>query len=128
MELPLSPDRDSKADGAAEDTEPVERYRAIFENSPNGIALHEIITGDDGEPVDYVFLEVNPGFERIVEIESSELIGKRVTEVFPGIEKEPWIETYGRVALTGEPTGIRLILPARTVVNPWTSRTDSKTL
>jgi len=82
---------------------PIDWYSAAFENSLNGIGLHEIVTDDDGEAVDYVFLEVNPSFERILGVETDSLIGKRVTETFPGIEKEPWIDTYGRVVATGEP-------------------------
>ncbi len=82
---------------------PLDWYRAGFENALSGIALHELITNDDGEPVDYVFLEVNPGFERILGVSGDTLIGRRVTEVFPGIEQEPWIDTYGRVVATGEP-------------------------
>jgi len=80
-----------------------ERYRGLFDNSLDGIALHEIVTDETGKPVDYVFLEVNGAFEEIVGLKGDEIIGKRVTEVIPGIEGESFIEIYGKVALTGEP-------------------------
>ncbi len=80
-----------------------ERFRGLFENSLNGFALHEIVTDKEGRPVDYVFLEVNPAFEELTGLKAKNIIGKRVTEALPGIEADPFIEVYGRVALTGEP-------------------------
>jgi PAS domain S-box-containing protein len=85
-----------------------ERYRTLFERMLNGFALHEIICDDDGRPVDYRFLEVNPAYERLTGLRASDLIGRTVREVLPGIE-DFWIETYGRVALTGEPAELESV-------------------
>jgi PAS domain S-box-containing protein len=79
------------------------RFRSLVENSLDGIALHEIVTNEDGKAIDYVFLQINPAFERLTGLSAAEIIGKRVSEVLPGIEEEPFIEIYGRVALTGTP-------------------------
>ncbi|MBE0476305.1 MAG: PAS domain-containing protein [Coriobacteriia bacterium] len=81
------------------------KYRNLFTNLIDGFALHEIVVNERGEPVDYVFLEVNEAFERLSGLKASEIVGKRVTEVLPGVEHDPadWIGRYGRVALTGEP-------------------------
>jgi PAS domain S-box-containing protein len=54
----------------------------------------------DGRPVDYRFLEVNPAFERQSGLTGA--TGKRARELVPGLEQH-WFDTYGRVALTGEP-------------------------
>jgi len=78
-------------------------YRSLFEHSLDGVALHEIVTDGDGKPTDYVFIEVNAAFERLTGLKAVDIEGRRVTEVIPGIEKGPFIEKYGRVALTGEP-------------------------
>ncbi|HOS39939.1 MAG TPA: chemotaxis protein CheB [Spirochaetota bacterium] len=78
------------------------RYRELFESMRDGYALHEIITDDAGVPADYRFVAVNPAFERLTGLAASDIIGKRVLEAIPGTERH-WIETYGRVALTGEP-------------------------
>jgi len=80
-----------------------ERYRNLFDNTLNGVALHEIVIDAEGQPVDYVFLEVNRAFEQLTGISADKVIGRRVTEVLPGMEDTPFIEIYGRVALTGEP-------------------------
>ena len=81
-----------------------EKYRLLFEKMMDAFALHEIVVDEDGRPVDYVFLEVNAAFERILERRRDDLVGKRATDVLPGIESDPadWIGRYGRVALSGE--------------------------
>lgn len=82
-----------------------ERYRLLFDTMTEGFALHEIITDERGRPRDYRFLEVNPAFERLTGLKRPDLIGRSVQEVLPSIEPY-WIETYGRVALTGEPAHV----------------------
>ena len=77
----------------------------FIEKMLDGFAYHKIIFDKAGKPVDYVFLEVNRAFEKMTGLKRERIIGKRVTEVLPGIEKDPadWIGIYGKVALTGEP-------------------------
>ncbi|MDV3469730.1 ATP-binding protein [Stenotrophomonas sp. C3(2023)] len=55
---------------------------------------------EDGQPVDYVFREVNAAFSRHTGL--SDVLGKRMTEVEPNHEAD-WFRIYGRVARTGEP-------------------------
>ncbi|NIS81977.1 MAG: PAS domain S-box protein [Anaerolineales bacterium] len=78
------------------------RYRQLFDNSLNGIAIHEIVTDEQNRPIDYIFLEVNRAFEELTGLSAEKVIGKKVTDVLPGIEEIPFIEIYGRVTLTGE--------------------------
>ena len=85
-----------------------ERHRLLTEHAIAGIAVHEIVLDAAGKPVDYVFLSVNPAFEVHTGLKRSEVLGRRVTEAIPGIEKTAIIETYGRVALTGEPASFEL--------------------
>ncbi|MFZ6031129.1 MAG: PAS domain S-box protein [Chloroflexota bacterium] len=79
-----------------------ERYRGLFEHMQEGAALHEIICDPAGKPIDYRFLEVNPAFEKLTGLKAEALIGKTVLGVLPQTERY-WIETYGKVALTGKP-------------------------
>jgi PAS domain S-box-containing protein len=78
---------------------------ALFRNMTEGFAYHRIIEDSDGHPCDYVFLEVNPAFERLTGLSQEAVVGQRVTRVIPGIERDParFIEQYGRVAKTGKP-------------------------
>ena len=77
-------------------------YQTLFKEMLDGFALHEIINDEDGRPVDYRFLAINPAFERMTGLKSADTVGRRVLELMPGTEQY-WIETYGRVANTGEP-------------------------
>ena len=77
-------------------------YRMLFREMLDGFALHEIIRDDEGNPVDYRFLAVNPAFERLTGLKAEDVVDRTVLEVLPKAERG-WIETYGRVALTGEP-------------------------
>jgi PAS domain S-box-containing protein len=77
-----------------------ERYKNIFKNSTNGFALHEIVTDENGKTVDYIFLEANKAFGVLTGLDNESIIGKRVTEIIPGIEKNTsFIDIYGNVAL-----------------------------
>lgn len=78
-------------------------YQTLFREMLDGFALHEIILDEEGHPADYRFLAVNPAFEAMTGLKAGEITGKTVGEVLPDIEKQ-WIEIYGKVALTGEPT------------------------
>ena len=79
--------------------------QVLFDNMSNGFAYHKIVTDEAGVPVDYIFLEINRAFESYTGLKRDHIIGKRVTEVHPGIEKMEfdWIGKYGKVALGGEP-------------------------
>ena len=79
-----------------------QNYQTLFREMLNGFALHEIICNEEGKPVDYRFLAVNPAFEHMTGLLSANVVGRSVREVIPGIE-DHWIKNYGRVAITGEP-------------------------
>ena len=82
------------------------RYRQLFENMPQAFALHEMICDEQGHPVDYRFLEVNPSFVKLTGIAAATVIGRTVREVLPDTET-CWIETFGRVARTGVPVNFQ---------------------
>ncbi len=80
-----------------------EIYEKLADYMPDGFAYHRIVTGADGKPRDYVFLEVNPAFEQLTGLTRNQVIGKGVTEVLPSIvyASFDWIGTYGKIALEG---------------------------
>ncbi len=87
---------------AQEELEHSERkYRLLFENMTTGFALHKILTDDEGHPLDYEFIEVNPAFEKLTGLKAEDIIGHRVLEVLPATEPY-WIMYYGKTALTGQ--------------------------
>lgn len=78
------------------------RYHNLFARMLDGMAVHEIITDEQGKATDYRFLELNEAFERLTGLKGEAVVGHTVREVMPAIEQE-WIDIYGAVALTGEP-------------------------
>lgn len=76
-----------------------ERLRGMFENMSSGVAIYEAV--DDGE--DFVFVDFNPAGERIEKIGRERVVGKRVTEAFPGVETFGLLGVFQRVWRTGEP-------------------------
>ncbi|MBI2857572.1 MAG: PAS domain-containing protein [Chloroflexi bacterium] len=82
-----------------------EKLSSLFAHMEEGFAYQRIIVDSEGRPCDYVYLEVNDAFECQTGLKRENIIGKKVTEVLPGIreEKTDWIGIYGKVALTGKP-------------------------
>ena len=79
------------------------RFRGLFENLIFGYGYQQMVYDEHGKPVDYIFLAVNEAFEHFTGFAVDDIVGKRVTEVLPGIENEPedLIGTYGKIASEG---------------------------
>ena len=95
-------DEKIKAEQALKESE--EKYRSLFENMINGYAYCEMIFDEKGEPVDFIYLEINDAFERLTGLKREKVFGRKVSEAIPGTkEANPEIfDIYGRVALTGK--------------------------
>ncbi len=78
------------------------QYRSLFDTMNEGFALHEIISGEEGKPFDYRFLDVNPAFVAMTGLPRHQWVGRTVREILPGIEPR-WIREYGQVVQTGIP-------------------------
>jgi PAS domain S-box-containing protein len=79
-----------------------QKYRLLFENMISGFALHQMLYDEQGNPIDYRYIEVNPAFEKLTGVSASTLIGHTVKEISPNTG-EFWVQTFGKVAKTGEP-------------------------
>ncbi len=79
-------------------------YAQVIKTAPFAYAFHELIFDDSGKPADYIFLEVNPAFEKMTGLKEDDIINRTVREVIPGIENNSfdWIGFYGEVVLKGE--------------------------
>jgi signal transduction histidine kinase len=74
--------------------------QSLFVSIDEGYCIIEVLFDAQDHPVDYRYLTVNPAFEKHSGIANAQ--GRRIRELFPEYESS-WIETYGRVAKTGEP-------------------------
>lgn len=77
-----------------------EKYRSLFESMNEGVALLRLIYDDQGQPVDFVFLDVNPIYEVIMNAKKEERVGKKASECYG---QTAHLEIYGKVASTKEP-------------------------
>ncbi|MCP4260602.1 MAG: PAS domain S-box protein [Planctomycetes bacterium] len=75
------------------------KFKTLFDNVSSGVAIYE--TRNDGE--DFIFVDFNAAAEEIENIKKDELLGKSVTEVFPGVKKFGLFEVFQRVYKTGTP-------------------------
>ena len=79
------------------------KYHSIFDNTPVGLTFQEIVVDESGNPIDFVFIDVNEGFEALMGLRKDDIIGKSASHVLTS-SGEPtleWIDVYGKVALTG---------------------------
>ncbi|PVV82631.1 PAS domain S-box protein [Dehalogenimonas alkenigignens] len=85
--------------------QPVIPYHDLFKHMLNGVAYCRMVFDTKDNPVDFVYLYVNPAFEKITGLKQAAIINRRVTDAIPGIKTEnpELFDTYGRVVLTGEP-------------------------
>ena len=77
-------------------------YQRLHDHMLDAFALHRMVWAEDGSPEDYVFLAVNPAFESLTGLTAGHAVGKRVSELIPGLEPT-WLQTYGDVVRSGVP-------------------------
>jgi two-component system, sensor histidine kinase and response regulator len=78
-----------------------ERYRILFESIDEGFCILEMIFNAEQRPIDWRYVETNSLFEKQTGI--NDVLGRTILELVPNIEHF-WLDTYGKVALTGEST------------------------
>ncbi|WP_246162676.1 ATP-binding protein [Brasilonema sennae] len=77
-----------------------EKYRTLFNSIDEGFCIFELIEDDEGNAVDWIYLEANPAFEQQTGFINP--IGKRIREFQPDLERL-WFERFAGVARTGQP-------------------------
>lgn len=86
------------------------KYRKLFQKMTDGFALHEIVLDKRNRPYDYIFLDVNPAFEKLTGLNRQTIVGQRVSEILPD-EVNKWVKIYGNVAKTGKSVHIENYSP-----------------
>lgn len=74
------------------------RFHQLFENSSNGVMIYD--PGEGGN--DFIITDCNKAAEVIEQLPRQEIIGRRVTEVFPGVQESGLLDLLCRVRDTGE--------------------------
>lgn len=76
-----------------------ERFRALFDGVSSGVAIYKAV--DEGQ--NFVFLDYNQAGQNMDGTPRAEAVGKRVTEVFPGVEEFGMLDVLRRVWKSGTP-------------------------
>ena len=78
------------------------RYSSLFSSMSEGVALHKIVYDEKGEGKDYMITDVNPSYEKILNIKREDCLGKKASQIY-GIPFPPYLDKYLNVADTGIP-------------------------
>jgi PAS domain S-box-containing protein len=78
------------------------KFRTLFQNLTEGVALHEMIYDANGKAVDYRILDINPSYEKHTGLLQKKAKGLLATVLY-GTETPPYFEEFERVARTGKP-------------------------
>ena len=97
-----------KAEKALKESE--EKFHTLYQHMTEGAALHQLTYNDQGVPEDYVILETNYAFEKLLGISRDNVIGKTSKKAY-GVAETPYLEIYSRVAVTGEPESFETYFP-----------------
>jgi len=76
-------------------------FPQIIDKLIYGYALYEVILDNQEKNIDYRFLQVNPSFTEIMELQESDIIGKNASEIFPETYKL-LIQKYDQVVSNGK--------------------------
>ena len=78
-----------------------EKLSKLFGSMTEMVVIHELITDDLTNAIDYRILDCNDAFSIITGIKRQDAVGKLATEVYQTPEA-PYIREYARVVATGE--------------------------
>jgi len=91
-----------------------EKYRRLFANMREAVAVDELIKDRKGKPIDWRILDVNDAYERLFGFSRSEAVGKRASHLYQkDIDVSSLVKIMGRVAETGESEQLEIHLGSR---------------
>ena len=76
-----------------------EIYSGLFQAIDSGVAIYKAI--DNG--TNFILKDFNPAAEKIEKITKKEVIGKKITDIFPGVTDYGFFKAFKRVWETGLP-------------------------
>jgi PAS domain S-box-containing protein len=79
--------------------ESAHRFRQLFENISSGVVVYKAV--DEGN--DFIILDINYSAEQMEEVIRDQCIGKKVTEVFPGVVAFGLLKVFYEVWKSGKP-------------------------
>jgi PAS domain S-box-containing protein len=77
----------------------ISKYKNLCDNIKSGVVIYEAI--DNGE--DFIIRDINCAVEQIEKVKRKAVIGRRVSEAFPGVKNFGLFDIFQRVWKTGQP-------------------------
>ncbi|MCG8701121.1 MAG: PAS domain S-box protein [Bacteroidales bacterium] len=99
-----------------------QRFHQLFDNIKSGVAIYKAI--DEGN--DFVFVDINRAGQEASLVQREKIIGKKVTNVFPGIQQIGLLDVFKRVYQTGKSELLPLTLYKDNRISEWVENYVSK--
>src|SRR5512142_2205192 len=74
------------------------QFASLFEHMQEGVALHELICDEEGEPIDYRVISANPQYETHTGLLRENIVGRLASEIY-GTGVPPYLKEFASVAL-----------------------------
>jgi PAS domain S-box-containing protein len=87
-----------------------EKYISLFNSIDEGFCVIEKVSAKIGEPLDFLYVEVNAAFG--VQSGITDVVGKTIRQVVPS-EAQTWLEIYDTVLRTGKPIRFERVLSTK---------------
>ncbi|MFO7749368.1 MAG: PAS domain S-box protein, partial [Desulfobacteraceae bacterium] len=95
--------------------ESTERFTMLFDNMTSGVAIYEAVDGGE----DFVFVDLNRAGLKMGSKNKEEIIGRRVTEIFPAVGDVGLLDVFRRVWQTGTSEELPLTRYRDGTVEAW---------
>lgn len=79
-----------------------QRFRITQDISPDGFTILHPVRNEQGDVVDFTWVYENPAIARINGTDPNEVVGKRLLDLFPSHRNTAILQSYIKVANTGE--------------------------
>jgi PAS domain S-box-containing protein len=75
-------------------------YQQLIAQAPFGYAHHKALLDENGEVLNYVFIEVNQAFEELTGLKTNEVVGRKITDILHQATDSAldWLSCYWEVA------------------------------
>lgn len=92
-----------------------DRFRELFNSMKSGVAVYQAV--DDG--ADFTFVDFNHGAEIIEKIPKEAVIGRRLSEAFPGILASGLLDVFRRVWQSGQSEHHPMVFYREDQISSW---------
>ena len=73
-------------------------FKELIDNISSGVAVYDVF--NDGE--DFIIKDINKAGEKITNVKRNDILGKHMTDVYPGVKKFGFFNIFQKVWKTGK--------------------------